>query len=270
MSTALFKIVFEGSALPGVEPETAKANLAQLFKSDLLAIEKLFSGRKVALKRNLPQEKAERYLNALHKAGVDARIEAEPPQELTLEPLTFEPEPAPDAVHSPYAPPRAEVIDTVAVHGELKVFSFHGRIGRLRYLAWSLVLFAALFIPLFITGVMAGFAPIFGSLISSVLWIASVVVGLQICAQRLHDIGWSAWLALLNLIPGINTLLFLVLVCAPGTRGVSQYGAPPPPNTLGVKILASLWLVVVLALAAAFGMGLFAGLMHRYTGGTAL
>lgn len=268
MSTALFKIVFEGSPLPGVEPETAKANLAQLFKSDLLAIEKLFSGRKVALKRNLPQETAEKYLNALHRAGVDARIEAEPPQELALEPLTFEPEP--DAAHSPYAPPRAQVIENVAVQGELKVFSFHGRIGRLRYLAWTLVLIAAMFVPLFVTGVMAAFAPTLGSLISSALWIASVVVGLQICAQRLHDIGWSAWLALLNLIPGINSLLFLVLAIAPGTSGVSQYGAPPPPNTLGVKVLAALWMVVALALAIAFGMGVFAGLMHRYTGGTAL
>ena len=48
-----FKIVFEGALLPGVDITTAKLNLADLFKSDVTAIERLFTGRPVALKRNL-------------------------------------------------------------------------------------------------------------------------------------------------------------------------------------------------------------------------
>jgi len=37
----------------GVESTTAKLNLAELFKSNVEAIEKLFTGRPVALKRDL-------------------------------------------------------------------------------------------------------------------------------------------------------------------------------------------------------------------------
>ena len=48
MSDNRFKIVFDGALLPGVESTTAKLNLAELFKSDVEAIEKLFTGRTVA------------------------------------------------------------------------------------------------------------------------------------------------------------------------------------------------------------------------------
>ncbi|MBI3905448.1 MAG: DUF805 domain-containing protein, partial [Pseudomonas fluorescens] len=79
-----FKIVFEGALLPGVDITTAKLNLADLFKSDVTAIERLFAGRPVALKRNLSQADAQTYLQALSKTGIDARIEAETPIELNL------------------------------------------------------------------------------------------------------------------------------------------------------------------------------------------
>ena len=52
MSDNRFKIVFDGALLPGVESTTAKLNLAELFKSNVEAIEKLFTGRPVALKRD--------------------------------------------------------------------------------------------------------------------------------------------------------------------------------------------------------------------------
>ena len=75
MSDSRFKIVFDGALLPGVESTTAKLNLAEPFKSDVAAIEKLFTGRPVALKRDLSRADAETYLTALKNAGVDARIE---------------------------------------------------------------------------------------------------------------------------------------------------------------------------------------------------
>ena len=69
MSDSRFKIVFDGALRPGVESTTAKLNLAELFKSDVDAIEKLFTGRPVALKRDLSHSDAETYLTALHNAG---------------------------------------------------------------------------------------------------------------------------------------------------------------------------------------------------------
>ena len=77
MSENRFKIVFEGALLPGIDAITAKLNLAELFKSDVAAIERLFSGRKVALKRDLSHADAQTYLQALTKTGIDARIETE-------------------------------------------------------------------------------------------------------------------------------------------------------------------------------------------------
>jgi hypothetical protein len=129
MSSTLYKIVFEGNALPGFEPGTAKANLAGLFNTDLAAIDKLFTGRKVALKRNLPHADAQTYLDALLQAGVDARIEAE--EQLGLEPIEA---PIPAEQNSPYATPQARVDSPWAGDGPLKVFTTNGRIGRVRYL----------------------------------------------------------------------------------------------------------------------------------------
>lgn len=84
MSENRFKIMFDGALLPGVDITTAKLNLAQLFKSDVAAIERLFSGRPVALKRDLSHSDAQTYLQALAKTGIDARIESEPSIELNL------------------------------------------------------------------------------------------------------------------------------------------------------------------------------------------
>lgn len=53
MADSLFKIVFEGQVREGVELDTAKANLAGLFKSEARAVQKLFNGQPVALKRGL-------------------------------------------------------------------------------------------------------------------------------------------------------------------------------------------------------------------------
>jgi len=143
MSENRFKIVFDGALLPGVDVTTAKLNLAELFKSDVMAIERLFSGRPVALKRDLSHADAQTYLQALVKTGIDARIESEPTIELNLadvhEPAPSYAPPSPDQ-DSPYAPPRAAVGEALPDFAPLKPFSFQGRIGRLRFLAWTMVL----------------------------------------------------------------------------------------------------------------------------------
>jgi uncharacterized membrane protein YhaH (DUF805 family) len=267
MSDNRFKIVFDGALLPGVESTTAKLNLAELFKSDVEAIEKLFTGRPVALKRDLSRPDADTYLTALKNAGVDARIEAEQPVAFSLA-ETHETESASDfsrPAASPYAPPRAAVGDDLPEYAELKVFTIHGRIGRLRYLAWTLVLTVAMLVA---SGILAtaGFAVatasptagiILGSLLGFALFVAIVWVSVQIGVQRLHDLGWSGWLYLLNLVPLVNSIFPLLLLVLPGNTGANQYGAPPPRNSTAVKVLASLWLAFIplmLIIVMALGM----------------
>ena len=254
MSDSRFKIVFDGALRPGVESTTAKLNLAELFKSDVEAIEKLFTGRPVALKRDLSQPDAQTYLTALHNAGIDARIEAEQPVAFSLaETHETSSSTADRAAASPYAPPRAAVGDDLPEFATLKVFTIHGRIGRLRYLAWTLALTVAMLVAAGIISTV-GFAVatasptiaiLIGSLLGFALFVALVVVSVQIGVQRLHDLGWSGWLYLLNLVPLVNSVFPLLLLVLPGNTGANQYGAPPPRNSTAVKILASLWLAFI-------------------------
>ncbi|WP_342654357.1 DUF805 domain-containing protein [Pseudomonas sp. F3-2] len=242
-----FKIVFEGQLRPGVELETARLNLAQLFKSDVSGIDRLFATRPVTVKRGLTQDDAQRYLKALNDAGVEGRIEPEEPLTLSLDEVeqATPQTPAFEPAVSPYAPPRASATQDWPDVGALKVFSVQGRIGRLRYLAWSMVL---VLVAMVISGVcfaILSVSLIAGGLLGTIALVAVIVVCIQIGAQRLHDAGWSAWLLLLYLVPIIGTFFPLLLIAIPGNAGPNAYGPPPPPNNRGVKILATLWLLVL-------------------------
>ncbi|MHC8397220.1 DUF805 domain-containing protein [Pseudomonas sp. LB3P93] len=257
MSDNRFKIVFDGALLPGVDVTTAKQNLAALYKSEIAAVERLFTGKTVTLKQDLSQVDAQTYLQALRKTGIDARIESESSIELNLAdarehaPANSQPVFADPA--SPYAPPRATVGESPPAYAPLKPFSVDGRIGRLRYLAWTMSL---TLVTLAVGSVLAIFAfaiisadstagLILGGLVAFILFIAMAVVSIQISVQRLHDIGWSGWLWLLNLVPFVGSFFPFVIMIAPGTNIPNQYGAPPPPNTTAVKVLSSLWVVFI-------------------------
>ena len=77
MTEARYKIVFDGQLMPEMTLETVKDNLARLFKSDPSKIDALFSGSPVALKRDLAETEADKYLAALQQAGAQARKEQE-------------------------------------------------------------------------------------------------------------------------------------------------------------------------------------------------
>ncbi|MGH8354885.1 MAG: DUF805 domain-containing protein, partial [Pseudomonas sp.] len=312
MTDARFKIVFDGEALPEVALDTVKDNLARLFKSDRAQIDRLFGRSGVALKRDLPEAEADKYLSALQRAGAKVRKEREPAAGLApagnaepqpaqalagdgmicpkcgqqqpraaecaacgiiiekflarqtqlAENVVVPPAPAvaattDGAAPSPYAPPQAQVGESLPEYGELRVFGVEGRIGRLRYLAWSLLLMVA---ALALFGVAAmGFAisELVGGVLLAVVGIGLLVVSVQIGVQRLHDIGWSGWLWLLNLVPIIGSVFPLLMLIVPGTSGPNRFGPPQPPNSPAVKVLAALWLVLIaLGLIALFAGGL--------------
>ena len=280
MSETRFNIVFDGALLPGVDTTTAKLNLAELFKSDVSAIERLFSGRKVSLKNNLSQGDAQKYLEALHKSGIDARIEAEPSLLLDLgevqdtphQPSGRHPDSIIDPV-SPYAPPRAPVGETLAEYGPLKPFSFEGRIGRLRYLAWTMVLTLAV-MPVvgiafwlslsWLLVATSTTAMVIGGLVAVAIFLAFAYVSIQFSAQRLHDLGWSGWLWLLNLVPFVGSLFPFVLIFAPGNSGANRYGPPPPPNSTAVKVLSWLWVVLIVLIFIGALAGAFSSIGEEY------
>ena len=252
MSDPRYKIVFDGALQPGVDIATAKLNLADLFKSEVASIERLFNGSTVALKRDLSHSDAQTYLQALNKTGIDARIEAETAIELNLSDVR-EQSAALAEPSSPYAPPRASVGETFAAFAPLKPLGVEGRIGRLRFLAWTMVvtlvslpiisIFALIAVGLVSAESTSGL--IIGGIVALFLGLALIVISIFFTVQRLHDIGWSGWLWLLTLVPFVGSIFPFVIMVVPGNTGANRYGPPPPPNNTAVKVLSALWIVFI-------------------------
>lgn len=69
MADERFDLIFRGDIVLGQPLGEVKQRLQQLLKTDAGKIEKLFSGRPVALKRGLDKATGEKYQKVLHKAG---------------------------------------------------------------------------------------------------------------------------------------------------------------------------------------------------------
>ena len=267
MTETRFNVVFDGTLLPGVELTTAKYNLAELFKTDVAAIERLFTGAPVALKRDLTQADAQKYLDALLGAGLNARLQAQPELSLDLDEVSHPapatsvsaPAPAPVEPASPYAPPRTPLDATQGEYAELKVFSVEGRIGRMRYLAWSMVLLFACIPAMGISALLTQASQALGMLLLIASCIALAFVMVVITAKRLHDLGWSAWLMLLNLVPVVNTIFSILILVMPGHPQANLYGPPPPPNSTSVKVLAWIWIGMIILAFLFLGLTLVGG-----------
>lgn len=74
MSAPEFDIIFRGDIVFGYQLAEVKLKLQQLFKADAAKIDSLFSGRPVPLKRNMDEATAQKYRDALLKAGAMVEI----------------------------------------------------------------------------------------------------------------------------------------------------------------------------------------------------
>ena len=135
MTDQQYNLVFRGDIAAGHKLAEVKQRLANLFKTPPEKIEKLFSGRPVAIKKGLAGADAERYLQALTAAGAvvekvantatkpapakpslaerlgqiedEAPQEAAPAQQLEAKPVS-NPEPAPAS--EPETPAEVEIV----------------------------------------------------------------------------------------------------------------------------------------------------------------
>ena len=150
---------------------------------------------------------------------------------------------------NPYAAPRAAVSDVEVEqeYQEIELWSASGRIGRLRYLAYST---GAWLVAAAVAGLIAAVAgAMLGVIVAVVVYIAATVFSILAAIKRSHDMDWTGWTVLLQFIP----LAGFIWVFVSGTAGSNRYGAPPPPNTTGVKILG-------LLLPAVFVVGMLAAI----------
>jgi Tfp pilus assembly major pilin PilA/uncharacterized membrane protein YhaH (DUF805 family) len=135
---------------------------------------------------------------------------------------------------NPYAAPRTNVSRPQGAeeYGEIRIFSAQGRLGRARYIGYSVGLSFLISLVLGIAVAAAGEPA--GVLVAIAGYLLLVVVSVLLTIQRAHDMNPSGWLAVLWLVPLVNLLFWFV----PGTQGENRYGKQPPPNTAGVIILA--------------------------------
>ncbi|MDR2129169.1 MAG: DUF805 domain-containing protein [Burkholderiaceae bacterium] len=106
---------------------------------------------------------------------------------------------------------------------------FEGRASRSEY--WFFVLFANLaFLIIFIVDLLL-FKIVGLPFVLTLLFIlASILPGFAVSVRRLHDIGQSGWMLLINLIPFIGGIIFLVLTVLDSEAGSNKYGPNPKEN----------------------------------------
>lgn len=151
-------------------------------------------------------------------------------------------------------------------YAPLDPLGFSGRIGRLRLLAWSMIISIIAMITSLLVLLAVKVSPTLGITCGATLTLAYFIISLRISAQRLHDINWSAWMLLLHLVPVANLVLSLMMLLMPGTPGPNKYGPPPPPNSRAVNVLAAITIFLIglgiCAMVAVLALGLMTAVIN--------
>ena len=157
---------------------------------------------------------------------------------------------------NPYTAPEAALDSGQEALYQPNIFSFNGRIGRLRYLAYGIGVSMLL---MFLAGIFMSFTAGFGHAdgmgdaalpglgMMALIGIVSIVVTIMYGKRRFNDLNRSGWWSLLLLIPYVQLLPVIYLVFFPGTDGSNEYGPPPVKNSIGVLILG--WMMPALMIA---------------------
>jgi uncharacterized membrane protein YhaH (DUF805 family) len=171
---------------------------------------------------------------------------------------------------NPYSTPDASLDAGQDDLYQPKIFSFSGRIGRMRYLAYGIgvnILLMAVMIPF--GGVLGGAGGLMGgeagmSMIAMLgiggFYIATFVISIMFAKRRLNDLNRSGWWFLLFLIPLVNLLFAIYILFFPGTDGDNNFGPAPAANSIGVLILG--WMfpaIMILGIVAAVAIPMFTG-----------
>lgn len=176
---------------------------------------------------------------------------------------------------SPYQPPRGAITPTSSGEfSEVKILSAQGRLGRVRYIGYSVGIGLLVNLIFALIGGLAAFLQRGGSSAESmgmltggimiVLGVSALAVSFFLTIQRLHDFNASGWWSVLIIVPLANLVLYLILLIMPGTQGPNRFGNPPPPNTLGVILLALILpLIFVVGIIAAIAIPAYMDYVER-------
>ncbi|SDT95868.1 hypothetical protein [Halopseudomonas salegens] len=95
---AEFQVVFQGEIQAGVDAELARSAVGQLFQLSDGNLERLFSGKRIVIKQGLDAATADKYRQAIERAGAVC----------VVEPMASETDAAPTAKPASEAPASAE------------------------------------------------------------------------------------------------------------------------------------------------------------------
>jgi uncharacterized membrane protein YhaH (DUF805 family) len=172
--------------------------------------------------------------------------------------------PEPLVLNNPYSAPGADLSLPGAIDEtyQPRLFSLHGRIGRIRYVAYlmggtllAMLAAIALLVPIGMASnnnFLSAFVPLLSS-------IGMLVATFVLAIRRLHDTNRSGWLSILTLVPIVNLGLALWLLFGPGTQGANQYGPAPAKNSDGVLAMFAVTMamgacMVVFVAISAYGI----------------
>ena len=99
-----------------------------------------------------------------------------------------------------------------------KYICFDGRAGRFEFWGFELIVL--------IVDIVLGLFGEVGAVLQGIFSLAILLPALGVTARRLHDVGKSGWLQLLELIPIVGSIIVLVLCIPEGQKESNQYGDP--------------------------------------------
>lgn len=128
---AVFEVVFQGQVQPGLDPAQVRARIGQLFQVDERQVGVLFSGRRIVIKGGLDEAAAQRYRQAIERAGAVCEIVRLPEEPAAVAPVARRNVPPRDefmaafvdvqAPDFPLAEPGADMQDSYQDHSPLDI-----------------------------------------------------------------------------------------------------------------------------------------------------
>ena len=113
-----------------------------------------------------------------------------------------------------------------------EIYRTDGRLNRLGYIKYMLLLAIIGGVGTFVTSSMATFLTgdptgMLVNLVTAAWGIAAVTGNVMLMIRRLHDLDKSGYFAIIALVPFIGFIYSIYLFCAQGTVGWNQYGEDP-------------------------------------------
>jgi len=102
---------------------------------------------------------------------------------------------------------------------------FSGRARRKEYWMFALFNFVIMFAVCFVLVLIGARQAV--NMVSSAYQLAVFLPALGVAVRRLHDTGRSGWWFLINLIPIVGVIVFLVFMCLDSEPGSNEYGPNP-------------------------------------------